>query len=80
MLVNRKQSLGMQEFSQLIQYLLVANLKAIIAGDSIYDLLKVIKNKLIDAFTDHVQIVNKSTHIFGSPCLYPKKFDGRIFH
>ena len=41
MLVYRKQSLGMQEFSQLIQYLLAENSIDIIARDFNYDLLKV---------------------------------------
>ena len=66
MLVYRKQFLGMQEFSQLMQYLLAANSIDIIAGDFNYDLLKVIENKLLDIFTDHVQMVNKPTHISGS--------------
>ena len=65
MLVYRKQFLGMQEFSQLMQYLLAANSIDIIAGDFNYNLLKVIKNKLLDIFTDHVQMVNKPTHISG---------------
>ena len=49
----------MQEFSQLMQYLLATNSIDIIAWDFIYNLLKVTENKLIDIFTDHVQIVNK---------------------
>lgn len=55
----------MQEFFQLKQYLL-ANSIGIIAGDVSYDLLKVTENKLLDIFTDHLQILNKSTHISGS--------------
>ena len=66
MLVYRKQFLGMQKFSQLMQYLLTANSIHIIAGNFNYDLLKVIENKLLDIFTNHVQMVNKPTHIFGS--------------
>ena len=49
----------MQEFSQLVQYLPTTNSIDIIAGDFIYNLLKVTENKLLDIFTDHVQIVNK---------------------
>ena len=56
----------MQEFSQLMQYLLGANSIDIIAGDFNYDLLKVIQNKLLDIFTDHAQMVNKPTQIYGS--------------
>ena len=65
MLVYRKQFLGMQEFSQLMQYLLAAN-SIDISGDFNYDLLKVIKNKLLNIFTDHVQMASKPTHISGS--------------
>ena len=55
----------MQEFFQLKQYLLAANSIGIIAGDVSDDLLKVTENKLLDIFTDHVQILNKPTHISG---------------
>ena len=53
MLINRKQSLGMQEFSQLMQYLLTGNSIDIIAVGFNYDPLKV-----SEYFTDHVQAVN----------------------
>ena len=66
MLVYTKQSLGVQEFSQILQYLLAAYSVDIIGGDFNYDLLKVTENKLSDIFGDHVQIVNKATHISGS--------------
>ena len=49
-----------------MQYLLAANSVDIIAGDFNCNLLKVIENKLLDIFTDHVQMVNKPTHISGS--------------
>ena len=49
-----------------MQYLLAANSIDITAGDFNYDLLKVIENKQLDIFTDHVQMVNKPTHISGS--------------
>ena len=49
-----------------MQYLLAANLLAIIAGDFNYNLLKVLENKSLDYFTDHHQTVNKPTHISGS--------------
>ena len=55
----------MQKFSQLMQYLLATNSIDIIAGDFGYDVLKVIENKLLDIFTDHVQMINKPTHISG---------------
>ena len=45
----------MQEFFQLLQYLLATNSIYIIAGDFNYDSLKVSKNKRLDIFTDHVQ-------------------------
>ena len=66
MLVYGKQSLGVQEFSQKMQYLLAAYFVDILGGDFNYDLLKVTENKLSDIFGDHVQIVNKATHIPGS--------------
>ena len=37
-----------------------------IGEDFNYDLLKVSENKLLDAFTHHVQMVNQSPHISGS--------------
>ena len=64
--VYRKHLLGVQEFSQIMQYLLVAYSIDITGGNCHYDLLKVTKNKLSDIFADHVQIVNKTTHISGS--------------
>ena len=54
----------MQEFFQLLQYLLATNSIYIIAGDFNYDSLKVSKNKHLDIFTDHVQMGNKPTHIW----------------
>ena len=63
-----------------MQYLLVAN-SINIAGDVRYDLLKVSENKLLGNFTDHVQIVNRPTHISGSfrLCVYQESLDGKIF-
>ena len=66
MLVCGKQSLGVQEFSPIMPYLLAAYSVDITGGDFNYDLLKVTENKLSDIFGDHVQIVNKATHISGS--------------
>ena len=48
-----------------MQYLLVEN-SINIAGDLRYDLLKVSENYLLDNLTDHVQIVNRPTHVSGS--------------
>ena len=62
MLFYGKPSLGIQEFSQLIQYLVATSSIDIMAEDFSYDLLKVIENKLLDIFTDHVLIIN--THIW----------------
>ena len=56
----------MQEFFQMLQYLLATNFMDIIAGDFNYDLLKVSQNKFLDIFTDHAQTVNKRTDISGS--------------
>ena len=56
----------MQEFFQILQYLLATHSIYIIVGDFNYDLLKMSQNKFLDIFTDHVQMVNKPTHIYGS--------------
>ena len=50
----------------MLQYLLATNSIDFIAGDFNYDLLRVSQNKLLDNFTDHVQLVNKPTLIAGS--------------
>ena len=65
-LVYRKQHLGIQEVFQLMQYLPSANSIDTLAGDFNYVFLKVTENKLLDIFTDHVLIVNKTTHLLGS--------------
>ena len=54
MLVYRKQSMHMQEFFQMLQYLLATNSIDITAGEFNYDLLKVSQNKFLDIFTDHI--------------------------
>ena len=66
MLFYRKQSMPIQEFSQMLQYLVATYSIDIIVGDFNYDILKVSKNKLLDIFTGHVQILNKPTHISAS--------------
>ena len=67
MLVYRKHSMQMQEFFQMLEYLLATNSIDIVAGDFNFDLLEVSKNNLFsNHFTEHVQIVNKPTHISGS--------------
>ena len=55
----------MQEFFQMLQYLLATHSVDTIAGDFNYDILKVSQNKLLDIFTDQ-PIFNKPTHISGS--------------
>ena len=53
----------MQEFFKMLEYLLATNSIDIVAGD----LLKVSENDLfLNHFAEHVQIVNKPTHISGS--------------
>ena len=66
MLVYTKTSVHIQAFFQMLQYLLKSNSIDIIAEDFKYDLLKVSQNTFLDIFTDHVQMVNKPTHIAGS--------------
>ena len=66
MLVSRKQSMDTEEFFLMLQYLLATYFIDIKAGDFNCDLLKVLQNKFLGIFTDHVLIVNKPTHISGS--------------
>ena len=54
MLVYRKQSMHMQEFFQILQYLLATYSIDIIAGNFNYDLLKVSQNKFLDIFADYI--------------------------
>ena len=56
----------MQEFFQMLQYLLATHSIDIIAGYFNYDLLNVSQNKSLDLFRDHAQMVNKPTYIYGS--------------
>ena len=74
----------MEEFFQMLQYLVATYSIDVIAEDFNYDLLKVSVNKLLDIFRDHVQMLNKPTHISGPltdhDYIYQEKFDGRIFH
>ena len=66
MLVYRKQSIHMEEFFQMLQYLLATHSIDIIAGYFNYDLLNGSQNKCLDLFRDHAQMVNKPTYISGS--------------
>ena len=66
MLVYRKQFTQMLEFFQMLQYYVTTYSINIIARDFNYDFSKVSENKLVDIFTDHVQILNKPTSISGS--------------
>ena len=63
--VYEKQSMQIQEFFKILQYLVATYSIDIIAGECNYYLLKVLENNLLDIFTDHVQMVNKSTHVSG---------------
>ena len=48
----------------MLQYLLATNSVDIVPGDVNFDLLKMLENNLLlNHFTEHVQIVNKPTHI-----------------
>ena len=66
-LVYRKHSMWMQEFFQMLQYLPATNSVDIVAVDFNFDLLKLPENNLLlSHFTEHIEIVNKATHISGS--------------
>ena len=57
----------MQEFFQMLQYLLARKSVHIVVDDFNFDLLKVFENNLLlTHFMENVQIVNKSTHTSGS--------------
>ena len=53
----------MQEFFQMLQYLLATYYLDTIAGNFNYGLLKVLQDKFLDIFTNHVQMINKPTYI-----------------
>ena len=50
----------------MLQYLVATYSIDVIAGGFSCDLLQVSEYKLLDILTDHVQMVNKPTHISGS--------------
>ena len=49
----------------MLQYLVATYSIDVITGDFSCDLLKVSENKFLDIFSDHVQMLNKPTHISG---------------
>ena len=58
--------MSMQESFKMLQYLLATNSIDIIVGGFNYKLLQVPENRLLDIFTEHVQMVNKPENISGS--------------
>ena len=57
----------MQEFFQLLEYLLATNSIDIVVGDFNFDFLKKSeKNLFLNHFAEYVQIINKLIHISGS--------------
>ena len=51
----------------MLQYLLATNSIDIVAGDFNFDFLKMSENNLfLNHFAEHIEIVNKPTHISGS--------------
>ena len=65
-MVYRKQSLLIQEFYQILEYLLTINSIDIIARTFNYDLLKALENKLLDIFTEHAEMINQTIHEYRS--------------
>ena len=54
-------------FFAILQYLLATTSLGVVAGDFNFNLLEVLENNLLlNHFMEHVQIVNKPTHISGS--------------
>ena len=54
----------MQEFFQILQYLLATNSIDIIASNFSDYLLKKSENKLLDIFTDYVQVNKPTDHVY----------------
>ena len=54
---------------QLLQYLVATYFIYIIAEDFSYDLLQVSESKVLDIFTDHVQMINKSGSLIDHICI-----------
>ena len=55
MLVFRKQYMPMQEFFQMLQYLLSTESIDVVARDFNHNLVKLLENKFLDIFTDRFQ-------------------------
>ena len=64
MLVYWKKSISLDEFSRILEYLLVANFVDVITGDFNYDLSKLSSNTLLDHMIGYTQVVNEPTHIY----------------
>ena len=65
-LIYRKKTHADSRIFQMLQYLLAKDSMNIKAGKFNYNLSKVSEKKLIDIFTDRVQMINKLTHKSGS--------------
>ena len=67
----------------MLDYLPARNSTDIITWEFNYAILKVDKNKVLDIFTDHDQVVNNATHIsryFYRSCIHKENFGGRVLH
>ena len=70
MLVDQKKGMSLDQFSRILENLLVENSVDIIAGGFIYDLSKLSSNKLLNHMIGYTEFVNKPTHISGSQKAY----------
>ena len=59
-------SVSLEQFCEILEYLLVSNSFDVIAGDFSYDLSKVSINKILDHLKDYVHVENEVTHVSGS--------------
>ena len=66
MLLYWTHSVSLEQFCEILEYLLVSNPVDVIVRVFNYDLSKVSTNKLLDHLKDYAQVVNKATHISGS--------------
>ena len=63
MLLYWAHSVSLEQFCEILEYLLISNLVAVIVGNLNFDLSKVSTNKILDHLKDYAQVVNEPTHI-----------------
>ena len=59
-------SVSLEQFCEILEFLLISNPVNVIVGDFNYDRSKVSTNKIVDHLKDYAQVVNEPMHISGS--------------